>query len=1581
MASLDVNISEAQNSLSVPMTALIFIKITFLILLFSRWCSFSVHARDPRSDLLYVPQLNIFQKQTLSFGFTATTANDPVIVLLQQQGYVDFAASYWLTFPVTLNVDNITFLQTSSDINILNISSNSNLIVSSSASSSLNVTVPLTFDSMVGTVNYTLTALYNDGSEIVDSVTLQFLIVGMTFYRELPDGEIEIVSGDDNQWSLSYQQAMSTTLSWQGTVHVFIQYGDGSNSTLLSTKILPHGESLNMSILNVTGEIVHDPENCISYDIPKLPSTGSLDLCPGCGCGLYYDSIGRLSYGCEFQQFQIGSFSVEFTWPDITAGNLALSGEVYELPLHVQIFGVPPLAVISIYPSTILRPEGGEIRTLYIINSELNNAIQFEIRVDTVEEPFAMIPGSYQKFQTSNYTSVASFLTQPGNGTDLNWKLFYLTTTSSQNTSFYEYKMAACVSTLVHVFSYDENPLRIDTISPEFVSEEGGETVTLTGYFPYFSIERDGIYFSGYKLERKYIRAVSLTTIVLNLPPHSVFGSSFEYHVTVQIGFASSNYVLLSYYVYDASLRVSVIGASQVAQEAYKIGDCASVRFTGVVSPLTSQILNYKWILQVNSTGTGNMLADASLFQNVNASSQSIEIPSSSIGAGIYSLKLIVTMIKAIVEEEIILMRETNIMTIGVYILEPQNRTINYPDAPLRLSAIIETPSCYQGNQTIVYEWSAFGTVQQYSSQNGTVEWTQAVTKPMTTARLGWEFVVPSGYMSIGVHDVELRVWIEGENPPISGQAFSKIHISQSDLVAIIRSGESRVTVNFLTNLHLHGKSSYDPDLLGQERYANFIYEWGCRQSSTLDFSMDSSAPCIPDLIPDSIAAEFFAPMSVLEALVDVSFLEYTLTVRKGTGRVSLKETLVVEIQNIGTLPSLDGYTITLLNAAGTVVDWSDVYHFQDLILTVASTSALSTWKYELVDPAQIDFFASHNLIDEPSFYAPPTAIFDISGNTKPLGLRAFALRPATSYLIKVIFEENVEHASTEVTVHIRTNEAVVVNFPPPAVTNGETGSTFVLTAGVPKIESAYSYYFMITDSGGNNICAGGCTGYDIAAFELNRAGNYSVAVLLYDSQGTALLSSSTSLEQLVVIDSSSTEPYQLMLDKLFLEGNDQGWLMLAQDVMILLLEQNVQFETRGGPKEENRVGLEMDLALNVAKDGAKLFCNSFPNSMHGNQCVMLLYYVSALRLLDLETIYNLMQIATCCIKNTPPRTKKLMFPWLTYFIRNLNRLTKQMIQGGASRTRLVRSTGEPANAFADVQIWTGEVIADVAGSGQVDGFTAEFETGDNQTAGYVSVAIGTQMSDLPANTVNGISRSVVKGPSLNELFYPRDGCLSSLFTSGRRIIVIFHVTDNFILYGFQDPPIRSNLVDRLYWTQVYSVDSNWNLRELPVRWNDNFCFCWRLPVERLQVELAASVADMPGLFAVEKLKPFRQDVQEKGVVFGYDYSGSKTSEYNTTEGWVEGCRGDVGLVSTTVVSKTSQNIVGENNIVILGKGAWAIVALVVGALLMMMVAVVATWLIAVKAMAESGLFGGEGDAYVERDVYGRGTAIRMRSK
>lgn len=1548
----------------------------FTLLFFNFLWSSHTYATAARSDLLHVPELDFFQKLTVRAGFTATTTNDTVVVLLQQQGYVDFVASYWLTVPVSMTVDDVTFVQTSTNIDVLNVTTNTNLIVSSSATDSLNVTIPLSFDSMVGQVNYTISALNNGTSEVIDTVTIQFLIVGMTFYRQRPGDEIEIVSGDENQWILSYQQAMSTAPSWEAIIHVFIQYGDGTNSTITSPKFLRYGDSLTMSLLNVTGEVVHDPDSCIPYDVVELPSTGTLDLCSGCGCGFYYDSNGYLSYGCEFQQYQIGLFSIEFSWPDIIAGNTALAGEVYELPLHVNIFGVPPLAVVGIYPSTMLRPEGGEVRTLHIINVELNNAIQFELRVDTIDKPFAMIPETFQKFSTANYTYKVSFLTQPGNGTDLNWKLFYLSSDSGNNSTS-NFEMAACVSTLVHVFTYDERPLRIDSISPEFGSENGGETITLTGYFPYFSPERDAVYMSGYRIEREFILSATDDTILFILPPHSLFGSSCEYHVTVQVGFASSNHVLFSYYVYDASLRISVIGASEVSTGTYKVGDCAVVRFTGVVSPLTSQILSYGWVLQANSSTSGNMLQDTPLFLDIDTSAQSISISSNSIEEGVYSLRLVVTMVKVILEQELILMRDTNVMTIGVHILQPPNRTVTYPDTPLRLAAIISTPSCYEGNQTIVYEWSAFGVVEQYSSLNGTVTWTQAETTPMTTARLGWEFVVPKEHITVGTHDVFLRVWVDGENPPISGEASAEMHIFQSDLVAVIRNGESGVTVNYLTNFHVHGMESYDPDLFGNERNENLIYEWSCRQSSTLNFAPDSSSPCIPGLIPDSTASGFFVPMSVAEALVDVTFIQYSLVVRKGAGRVSPKATITVEIQDKGALPCLDEFNITLSNTAGTLIDWADVYHFQDLILKVTSSNTLSRWKYELIDPVQIDFFASHNLIDEPSFYAPPSTISNSSGDNKPLGIRAFALRPATTYYIKVVFAENVENAETEVTVRIQTNEAIIVSFPPPVITEGEAGSTFILTAGVPRIQSEFSYYFMITDSDGNNLCVGGCTGYDVSTFELNRADNYSITVLLYDSQGTALLSSATSVEQIIVSSSSVSEPYQLKLDKLFLEGNDQAWLMLAQDVMILLLEQQMDFITRDGPREEGRVALEMDYAANIARDGSKLFCNSFPNSMHGNQCISFLYYISALRLLDVETIYNLMQTATCCIKNTPPRTRKLMLPWLTYFIKNLNRLTKQMIQGGNTRTRLSQTSGEPANAFADVQIWTGEVTADVAVSGQVDGFTAEFETGDNQTAGYISVTLGKQMSDLPADLVNGISRSVVRGPSQNELFYPRDDCLAALFSSGKRIIMVFHVTDNFVVYGFQDPPLRSNLVDRLYWTQVYSVDENWNLREVPVRWNDNFCFCWRLPVERLQDELASSVADMPGLYAVERLKSFRQDIQEKGEVFVYNYAGSKTSEYNATEGWVEGCRGDVGLVSTTVVSKSGQNIIAEDNILILGKGAWAIVALVVGALLVMLVAVVATWLVAVKSMADSGMFGGEFDVYVERDVYGRGTAPR----
>lgn len=1553
-------------------------------------CLLEVSDADQQFGLSTLPNFEVFQSQTNRANFVNESDYSKTNVLLQEEGSVDTIQTFFLKIPNDLLAEDIAFSQTSSNEKVLNISASDNIIMAQSSTSTLNITCTLSFDSMVGRTDYTLVALKKSTNEVVGSISIPFVIVGMTFFVESAPGNITIVSGDANGYFISYQEALKSALTESKKIRVMIQYPNGTSSAdMTEQESILYGNTMQSSVSGYSGQFDHKATQCDTSQLGSLSQSRELQLPPFCGYGFYRDLQGHLCFGIDFNPYRAGSFNIQYSWTGITATDSRLSGDIFEFSQHIFITGQPPVTVMAISPpEKVWRSEGGEVISVEVFNADLFNVSRFIFAVESVDSPFNMVYGSYSAKGAPHYSQEFSFLTEAGSGIKLNWTLQYFVNTSSQISSPIQTLAAAIVPGLEYFFNYDAQELSIDSLTPPFGRDEGGTEVLLTGYFPFFNVDVDGVHFSGNKLSRKYVQSASNGTISILSPPKSELGDSYEYVVALHMGNAVSNSKLFSFVLKDAQVRISQSGTSEIQDEVYSIGDCTVVTFTAVVTPFTNQIQTYNWSLHRHSDSEFNLL-DTNVFTATNASAQTIELDPEFIAVGAYSLKVVVALQGQELIREIMLQREHKI-SIGAFILDPPERTIAYPDAPLRLSAIVRPPGdCYEGNQTMMFEWTAFNETKTFSSLNATGS---VITKHFSTTptRLGWEYIVPRETLSHGNHTIGFKVWM-AESDSVSGQAESYVIINESPLVAVIRYGEQQVSANYFSTLSLFGTESYDPDVLTGDRRVDLSFKWSCRQSGSRNFSASDSSACLPALLPDTSGMLFSAPISVLEALSEVQFLQYSLVVSKGI-RVSKETTLVVEIQNRGTKPFLDDYKIRLTTTDGTFRDWGDVAHYERTIISVEAASEVS-WTYALLQPSVPNFFSFATLINSPLFFSADANVFTVSGNRKPLGIEAGKLDPFTTYQIKILFDGGEQHEATSVVVSLRTAEAPVIGFPSPSVMSGTTNTTFTVTAGIPRRRSVFSYYFILTDEVGNSFCVGGCTGYEIAYFSIGRPGEYSLSAYIFDMQGKALLDAKTQSENITVSDSGQEMEYLSTLDTLFDTGDDITWTQLAHDWSLILLDNeptpnNVRMLTGLANHEdatsEDLLAARMESALNISIGCRKIFCSSYPNSYHGRDCMSLATDLSEQPFLDTETVINLMVTVECCVQNTPLRTINKMGSMFPELLDNLNRLSKTIDQGGVSRRRLLQNVGERSNVVADVNAWTSRQLSAAVTSGQLDGFTANYSIGRSNDYGHISVSVASNPGHLPKQLVNGIQRSVVAGPSENELFYARDSCLSKVFSASgdQKRYFVLHTMDNFLLDGFQDPPKGTNLADNLYWQRIYEKDVDGRFVEVEIA-KEEACFCWRLPVLRKRNFLEQTVEYMAGMFSITKFKEFGKDVTEKGEAFSYVYEGIVTSEYNVTEGWVEACQDQVGLVSSTLVPRSANHAIGNGGATVLGTGGAVIVGLVIGALLFVVVAMASAWIFAARAMSDvaaplAALSPHE--LYVERDVYGRGTIFDVNA-
>lgn len=1543
-----------------------------------------------RLHLSSLPNFEIFQTQSLRADFVNASDHRNETILLQEYGSVDAIKSFFLEVPPELNVSDISLQQVSSNENVLSVSSSDNLFISTSSTGLMNITAMFSFDLMVGKTEYTLLALKKGTDEVIGTITVPFIIAGMTFFSEPSPGNVTVLSGDSNSYNVHYKESSQPFLDVSERIRVLIQYPNGSSSDDMKGQVLPFISTLQHSVSGYRGQFLHEATECDSSTIGTLSDAGELRLPPGCGYGFYEDSSGNLLFGVEVLPYRVGNITFQCSWAELASMQPELSGEIFEFSQHISITGNPPVVVQAIYPADKLwRPEGGEIVTFEMINADLYDISEFELTVEGVTRQYETLYDSFTQHEAPTYSQNLSFVTSNGEGVGLGWTLLCkLGSLRSLSSSEQEVLTALSAHGFHFLFSYDTQALTIDTLTPSFGRDEGGTRVVISGYFPSFDIAIDGLYFSGFKLNRKYIQSVSNESMVISSPAKSELGNSYEFLVHVQMGNAVSNSKLFSFVLKDAEVRISQSGTSEINEETFSVGDCTPTSFTAVVTPFTNQIESYKWVFHLNSNPDFDLLETAA-FESSNASAQTLELDPDSFDADSYTLKVTVRLQGKELSQEILLLREHKV-SIGAFIMPPLERTIASPDTPLRLSAIVRPPEdCYEGNQTMIFEWTAFNETKTFSTTNATG--IPATGNFSTTpARLGWEYVVPRESLTHGNHTVEFRVWM-AEREGVSGQASTQVVIAESPLVAVIRHGEEQLAANYLSTLSLFGSKSYDPDIVSGDSSAGITYEWSCRQSQSTDFSTNESTACLPALVPSTTGVSFSAPLSVLEALGEVQYLQYSLIVRKG-GRKSLPASLTIEIQNRGTKPFLDDYEIILTAGDGTTRDWNDVAHYERSIITVKATSEVS-WTYALLEPSIPDFFSSPNLINTPLFFSADSSLFTVSGNTKPLGIEAARLTPFTKYRFKILFDGGTDHEATSVIVSLQTTEAPIVGFPVPSITQGTTNTTFTATAGIPRRKTVFSYYFVLADNEGSRFCVGGCTGNDVAYFRIGRPGTYSLSAYIFDMQGKALLDSKTLTENITVLAPSEQTPYLPTLQNLFDNGDDNSWTQLAHDLALILLEvepASASVRTLAGlsgrqeATAEDLLDARMEYALNISDGSRKIFCNSYPNSFHGSDCMSLASDLALQSQLDTQTVYNLMVTVECCVQNTPVRTINKMGPNFPSFLDNLNRIARTIDQGGGSRRRLLSTTGAPANLLADVQAWTSREISASVTSGQLDGFTGNYSVGSQNEYGQVSVVVASNPGHLPVKLVNGLQRRVVMGPSTNELFYPRDSCLSKIFTASadkKRFFVLYTV-DNFLLEGFQDPPTGTNLADSVYWVYIFERDVDGRFIQLEIP-KEDACFCWRLPVLRKREFLEETVEYMAGMFSVTNFKDFGVDVLAKGEAFSYVYDGIVTSEYNATEGWVEACRDQVGLVSSTLVPRSASNAIGNGGGTVLGTGAAVIVGLVVGVLLFVVVAMASAWIFAARAMSDvaaplAAL--APADMYVERDVYGRGTIFDVNA-
>jgi REJ domain/IPT/TIG domain len=1528
---------------------------------------------------------------------SAAARQNPVtperIVLVQNDGAADTVQSYPITLPTPLQVVDVEFLQTSSNSKVLAVNDNQNILISTGESGqSVNLTVSNSFDGMVGETDYVVACRRKDTGEVLFSSAVQYVVCGVSFYRITGDFQETLVSGEQPQYAISYEDAIATPYGAGNEIHVLVQYPDGSTSKDITSGSVPKQSGLAVSVSDFRAQFVHNAVTCNMAEVGTfVPSTG-LVLAPGCGYGLYRNEKKELCFGIAYIPYRAGGIVFDISWDNLVDSVPSLAEEGYSEKMQVSITGLPPIVVTKVEPLDFLfRPEGGQAIVVYFYNGDLRSSSTRRMVVENATLPFSELRGSFEDSLAPRYVQTAIFITEAGQGSNLPFSFQYASTESGLEATYQEAKLAEAVE---FTMTYDTNPIKIDSISPAIGLQDGGQTVTVTGYFKGFDSKVDGIYFNGARLPTKYYYKVSDTEIQFTLPPRSEIGEGFDYGVVVRVGNAASKAVEFQYTITSASVVISMSGTTQLLGESiYRLGNCTPGRMTAVVSPFTSQIQSYEWSLIALTTADEEVERLTGL-QNpsVNKSAQTLELQPQHLLVGqSYILKVKVVMLGTTALTSITLVREDAI-TVGAYILEPPARTIAYPETPLRLTAIVRTPTsgCYNGTNGLVFEWTGFGKTQRYSPNDATGEAAVSGEIVTTAARLGWEFLVPQSALTAGDHEVSFKTWMES-NPLVSGSATRIVKIRHTPLQAVIRGGESLMMVNRHTDVEVTGANSVDPDKAYSSSTSVPTYQWACLETTgAIDFSDESAvAACDSGFLPNGVQAEAFTVRKeLLEALpADVKALQYRLIVQSES-RVSQPSRLTLVLNFVETTQShLTGYNIQLQDADRYPQDINHVKYYQAVVLDVVSPVDDVSWTFEMVSPPRQNILTSSNLIQTPVYYSPDAT--GTGGNRKPLGIEASKLDPGTSYTLKVTFSGSASFEDTDIFISFKTSDWPVLNLPEPSVMDGTTLTQYTATAGIPQDDFEYSYYFILQDESGKDFCVGGCTGYGITYFRIGRPGIYKLSVLLYDSQGTALLRRLTLSRPLVVTEPDIPHDMFSELSVLFANGDDSSWTQLSYDMTTLLLNEglgsnaSVRIPSDGSLELSPQVVSDQDKIVTLSDGLRKIICASRPSSGHSALAVDVATKLSTLASIAKSTFYDITGTVSCCVQNTPKGTA------LTFELQEmLDQLERHVTNGagelGSGRRRLLQEEGNlpPANMRADLNSWSGKMITASTTSSESEGFTA------TMMDGKYGIAMVANKVQLPVVEVNGNRQNGIQAGKSDEgiVFYTKGECAADLFaaTGDQKRFITVQSMSNFITEDrFQNsPPPGGYLSDTLFLTQVYKEDEYGQIVEMTLepRQDIDPCYCHKLPIKYGLDQLNEQLGSAPSMFSLLDKKPYHKEATKAGEYFNYVVDEAEALSYNIkqdgSESWVEVCSRGVGFAGSTISTKSGLSA-SAGGVKLFGKDGAGLVGMVLAGLIVVVVAVVASWVIATKTMAAGApepVALEAHELYVERDIYGRGT-------
>lgn len=1179
------------------------------------------------------------------------------------------------------------------------------------------------------------------------------------------------------------------------------------------------------------------------------------------------------------------------------------------------------------------------------------------------------------------------------------------------NTTVFSYDVTVQISgsssnSLDFVFDGgSESPVLITSIEPSSGDEDGGTEVTLTGTFELFDPQTSALYIGGVQISSSEIQ-YNDTNIVFVTPPLSEVGSAYTQDVYVVIGLVESNIVQFTYE--DTESPIDIIGGGGSLDPStgyYQVGVCSdSLYRASISSGARFQDPVYKWTLTAEGSSV-DILASAGII----STSEILYIPYSTFPEENvpYSLTLKVETTYASFEKTWTIVK-LSVQRIGVHIYDPQPRSISDPNVTLTIPAELFVPGCTESalfiNSTaMTYTWVFRGERYVYSYTNET-----APEEEVSPTLLGREFHIPQHLMEYGSFRLSLEAFLT-EREDVRGSDSTTVIISPTPLRPQINGGEFSQLISEAESLSLSAAGSRDPDVLNGDDTANLEYSWSCQYA--WDESMQNAVACGEGLMPSSALSD--VQFSVSSAsLADVQnttavHIEYTLHVSKtsfnATGdeisRISdpvTSQFILTEEKN-QVFETLED--VSVVNNQSISIDLTEVKYYEDVTITPISRTTETTWTFEVIYPTSQSrtlLASDDNLLALPGYYTVGAEAGRLS-----LGFKANVLSPSTEYRI-LITSFHPEYAINEHVISFTTVEQPDVVLGSLATPSGTTADSFVLSAYTSYVGD-FKFFFLLTDEYGYEICVGGCQGENVVKFRLATAGIYSVRCEVYDWIGFTLLASGTG-ENITVSNAAvgmdDLSGFYLEAFDAFLAGDHATYQQLGSDMVKFI------WSAGGSISEE----LDSEVLANYTEGMNQIAANAVPNAIQSAKYVSIAASLASLTpslgiRYEMETLYYLVNITVSAIERVPDNGALQTIEELLQFYDLTPALILASYPQGTTRRRLLPRAIDTDTEVVEIWLDLYEVMKEQiaisllkrCSCGCIEEVSAgirspasiPFSSGGNSTtesraasaaASYVNPNQGriSRVSIKVAHFCNSEqgSRITVNEGDGGEVEF--SWCKEIFEDSIKRMYFALAVTPDYIYLSRLHQ--NTTLTDGLVATMIATIDGN-DLQDATVAIEK--CYQVRIPLFRNFTEDSESVAEdeiARGL-RFTPLKEWGQNstqglylpvLSEITTTFS-DSAATANTEYTTA----------VLQTSTTGVYTVATRSAWGSATFSLEGVVWVvleIIGVVLSIVILVLLTTTAAWLVAAR------LFGGTGFVapveadftYVERDVYGRGTALAM---